>query len=78
MKIRSIRAYLKNLALSKPYSIAGYTFSEVENLLAVCGFEVIARTSDGLYYHGAKIIHEYLLPLTFQESIIVMAEKKNK
>ncbi len=32
MKITAIRAYLKNLALSKPYSIAGYTFSEVENV----------------------------------------------
>lgn len=32
MKIKSIRAYLKNLALSKPYSIAGYTFSDVENV----------------------------------------------
>jgi L-Ala-D/L-Glu epimerase len=32
MKIRFIRAYLKNLALSKPYSIAGYTFSDVENV----------------------------------------------
>lgn len=32
MKIKSIRAYLKNLALTKPYSIAGYTFSDVENV----------------------------------------------
>lgn len=32
MKIKSIRAYLKNLALSRPYSIAGYTFSDVENV----------------------------------------------
>lgn len=30
--IISIRPYLKNLALSKPYSIAGYTFSDVENV----------------------------------------------
>lgn len=32
MKIKSIRSYRRNLALSKPYSIAGYTFSEVENV----------------------------------------------
>ncbi|WP_428665411.1 mandelate racemase/muconate lactonizing enzyme family protein [Runella sp.] len=32
MKIKFIRSYLKNLALSKPYSIAGYTFSEAENV----------------------------------------------
>ena len=32
MKINNIRSYSKNLALSKPYSIAGYTFSEVENV----------------------------------------------
>jgi len=32
MRIKSIRPYLKNLASSKPYSIAGYTFSEVENV----------------------------------------------
>jgi L-alanine-DL-glutamate epimerase-like enolase superfamily enzyme len=32
MKIKSIRSYCRNLALSKPYSIAGYTFSEVENV----------------------------------------------
>lgn len=32
MKIKNIRSYRRNLALSKPYSIAGYTFSEVENV----------------------------------------------
>jgi L-alanine-DL-glutamate epimerase-like enolase superfamily enzyme len=32
MKIKSFRSYCRNLALSKPYSIAGYTFSEVENV----------------------------------------------
>jgi L-Ala-D/L-Glu epimerase len=32
MKIKTIRSYGRNLALSKPYSIAGYTFSEVENV----------------------------------------------
>ncbi|AEI46665.1 mandelate racemase/muconate lactonizing enzyme family protein [Runella slithyformis] len=32
MKIKAVRAYLRNLALRKPYSIAGYTFSEVENV----------------------------------------------
>lgn len=32
MKIKSLRSYHRNLALSKPYSIAGYTFSEVENV----------------------------------------------
>ncbi len=30
--IKTIRPYLKKLPLSKPYSIAGYTFSEVENV----------------------------------------------
>ena len=32
MKIKSIQACLKNLALTKPYRIAGYTFSKVENV----------------------------------------------
>lgn len=32
MKIKSLRSYCRNLALRKPYSIAGYTFSEVENV----------------------------------------------
>ncbi len=32
MKIKSIQACLKNLALTKPYRIAGHTFSEVENV----------------------------------------------
>lgn len=32
MKIKNIHSYCRNLALSKPYSIAGYTFSEVENV----------------------------------------------
>lgn len=32
MKIKNIRSYSRNLALCKPYSIAGYTFSDVENV----------------------------------------------
>ena len=32
MKIKRIHSYLKNLALSKPYSIAGHTFVAVENV----------------------------------------------
>ncbi len=32
MKIKSIRSYAKNLALSKPYSIATRTISDVENI----------------------------------------------
>lgn len=32
MKIKSIQACLKNLALAKPYRIAGHAFSEVENV----------------------------------------------
>ncbi|TAE48859.1 MAG: dipeptide epimerase [Bacteroidetes bacterium] len=32
MKITRIHAWRKNLALTRPYSIAGYTFSDVENV----------------------------------------------
>jgi len=32
MRIKNLHSYRRNLALSKPYSIAGYTFSEVENV----------------------------------------------
>ena len=32
MKIRSIHAFRKNLALSKPYTIARHTVTDVENI----------------------------------------------
>jgi L-alanine-DL-glutamate epimerase-like enolase superfamily enzyme len=32
MKIKSIHSYRKNLALTKPYTITGHTFSDVENV----------------------------------------------
>ena len=58
-----------------PGHVRDYTFYEVKNLMAKCGLKVILETSDGLYYHGIKVIPESVLPITMQECIIVMAEK---
>lgn len=59
-----------------PGHIRDYTFLEVKKLLTICGFEIISKTSDGLYYNGIKVVSQNILPITFGECIIVMAEKK--
>lgn len=62
--IKAIRPYLKNLALSKPYSIAGYTFSEVENVFLEVELE------NGIIGIGAASPAEEVVGETCQKTLI--------
>ncbi len=59
----------------KPGHIRDYNFQEAQNLLETTGFIVNQRKSDGLSYKGRTIIPPVLLPVTFQDSVILFAQK---
>lgn len=61
--IKAIRPYLKNLALSKPYSIAGYTFSEVENVFLEVELE------NGIVGMGAASPAEEVVGETYTQTL---------
>ena len=75
MKIKRVHAYLKNLALRKPYRIAGYTFSAVENVFleielehGITGIgaaspaeEVVGETCQGTYSRLQETCFEELV-----------------
>lgn len=63
MKIKRIHTYLKNLALSKPYSIAGYYFDAVENVFLEVELE------NGIVGIGAASPAEEVVGETCQQTL---------
>lgn len=64
MKIKNIHSYRRNLALSKPYSIAGYTFSEVENVFLEVELE------NGMVGRGAASPAEEVVGETCSQTLL--------
>lgn len=64
MKIKNLRSYCRNLALSKPYSIAGYTFSEVENVFLEVELE------NGIVGRGAASPAEEVVGETCSQTLL--------
>ncbi|MFN8343916.1 MAG: dipeptide epimerase [Spirosomataceae bacterium] len=64
MKIKNIHSYRRNLALSKPYSIAGYTFSEAENVFLEVELE------NGIVGKGAASPAEEVVGETCEQTLL--------
>jgi len=54
--------------------VRDYNFSEVEQILTNSGFNIIASTTNGVIYNRFCIPY-YLLPKTFGQKIIIVAQK---
>ncbi len=89
MKIKRVHAYLKNLALRKPYRIAGYTFSAVENVFleielehGITGIgaaspaeEVVGETCQGTYSRLQETCFEELVGRDIRDYRTLIHEK---
>jgi SAM-dependent methyltransferase len=58
--------------------IRDYNFKELEQLLVSTGFKIIKKASDGLSFKGKTVIPPKLLPITFQDSVIMLGKKVQK
>lgn len=54
--------------------IRDYTFKEIKSLLGACGFQILRFQSDGISFLSKTVLPQFLLPITFGDSIIVMAQ----
>ncbi len=60
---------------NRPGHIRDYSFCELEQLLWNERFRVIKRAGDGLSFKGKTLIPRWMLPATFQDSVIMLAKK---
>jgi SAM-dependent methyltransferase len=57
--------------------VRDYNFSELERILTDSGFDIIKSTTNGVVYNWFSIPY-YLLPKTFGQKIIIVAQKVGK
>ncbi|MBS1975369.1 MAG: dipeptide epimerase, partial [Bacteroidetes bacterium] len=86
MKIKSLKAYKKNLALQKPYAIARETITEVENVFfevvlesGITGIgagnpapEVVGETPDQAFQNLQSGFIEYLIGKDIREFLYLI------